>query len=67
MGNRERSERRGFIIPLRRDLHPNGAYFEPTSENRAIDLKLKAMAQEYYEEHYGSRDDFRMEFGKSYL
>ncbi|KJJ66040.1 MULTISPECIES: hypothetical protein [Clostridia] len=62
-----KSENRGFIIPLRYDLHPNGAKFQATAENKQIDNKLKRMAQEYYEEHYGSREDFRQEFGKSYL
>lgn len=32
-----------------------------------IDQKLKKMAQQYYEAHCGSREDFRNEFGKSYL
>lgn len=64
---RKASERRGFIIPLRPDLHPNGVHFRSTPENREIDGKLKRMAQEYYENHYGSRDNFITEFGKSYL
>lgn len=61
------SERRGFIAPLRPDLHPNGADFKATKENKEIDRILKQMCQVYYEEHYGSREDFRKEFGKSYL
>ena len=55
------------IRDSRYDLHPNGAKFQATAENKQIDNKLKRMAQEYYEEHYGSREDFRQEFGKSYL
>lgn len=35
--------------------------------NQGLDLNLKQMAQAYYEEHYGSRDDFRHDFRKSYL
>ena len=59
------SEKYGFIIPLRPDLHPNGAQ---AGKNAAeLDLKLKRMAQEYFEREYGSRDDFRSIFGKSYL
>lgn len=65
--NRTASERRGFTVPLRPDLHPNGAQFMATPENKQIDGMLKRMAQEYYEAHYGSREDFRSEFGKSYL
>jgi len=66
-GYKDKSERRGFVMPLRFDLHPNGANFKRTPENLKIDLALKMMAQEYYEKHYGSRDNFRREFGKSYL
>lgn len=66
-GYKKKSEYRGFVIPLRYDLHPNGANFRPTPENKQIDGKIKRMAQEYYEEHYGTRDEFRQEFGKSYL
>lgn len=62
---REKSEIRGFIVPLRPDLHPNGASVGKDAEK--IDTVLKRMAQEYYEEHYGSRDDFIKEFGKSVL
>ena len=35
--------------------------------NKPFDLALKTKAQTYYEEHYGTREDFRREFGKSYL
>lgn len=63
--NRKRSEKYGFIVPLRPDLHNmsnEGVHF-----NRELDLKFKVMAQEYYEANYGTRDQFRKEFGKSYL
>lgn len=59
------SEKYGFVIPLRPDLHPNGAQAGKNAVE--IDLKLKRMAQEYFEREYGSRDDFRSIFGKSYL
>ena len=35
--------------------------------NKELDLKFKKMAQTYYENHYGTRQEFRTEFGKSYL
>lgn len=63
--NRTKSEERGFIAPLRPDLHPNGVF--AGKDAKAVDLRLKTMAQEYYESHYGTREDFRREFGKSYL
>lgn len=63
--NRKRSEYYGFVVPLRPDLHPNGA--NAGKDAKEIDLKLKTMAQEYYESHYGTREQFIREFGKSYL
>lgn len=63
--NKKNSERRGFIAPLRPDLHPNGVF--AGKDAKAVDLRLKTMAQEYYESHYGSREDFIKEFGKSVL
>lgn len=63
--NRKRSEKYGFIAPLRPDLHPNGVF--AGKEAKKVDIKLKTMAQEYYESHYGTREDFIKEFGRSYL
>lgn len=63
--NRKKSEKYGFVVPLRPDFHPNGVRFN--RKNGDIDTKLKTMAQTYYEEHIGSREEFRKEFGKSWL
>ena len=63
--NRDRSERYGFVIPLRPDLHPNGAQAGPNAKK--VDILLKQIAQEYFEEHHGTRAEFIQEFGKSYL
>lgn len=59
------SEKYGFIAPLRPDLHPNGVFAGKDAKD--VDMVLKTKAQTYYEEHYGSREEFRKEFGKSYL
>ena len=64
--NRKNSERYGFVIPLRPDLHPNGAHADRRYA-KDIDTGLKLMAQEYFEEHYGTREEFRSIFGKSWL
>lgn len=64
-GLKEKCEKYGFIAPLRPDLHPNGAH--AGKQAKEVDLILKKMAQEYYEEHYGSREDFIREFDKSNL
>lgn len=63
--NRAKCEKYGFVIPLRPDLHPNGVHAGKNAKE--IDLRLKTLAQEYYENHYGTREQFRKEFGKSYL
>lgn len=63
--NRKRSEKYGFVAPLRPDLHPNGVHAGPQSKE--VDVKLKMMCQEYYENHYGTREQFIKEFGKSYI
>lgn len=62
---RKASETRGFVVPLRPDFHPNGVMFD--RKNGDIDTQLKRMAQEYYEANYGRREEFRKEFGRSYL
>lgn len=63
--NRKNSERYGFVIPLRADLHPNGAGAGKGAAE--IDLRLKKMAQTYFEEHCGTREEFRGIFGRSWL
>lgn len=63
--NRNKCEKYGFVVPLRPDLHPNGVF--AGKDAKEIDTRLKTMAQEYFEEHYGTREEFRKEFGKSYL
>ena len=63
--NRKRSEKYGFIVPLHPRWHnmsKDGVHF-----NRDLDLKFKRLAQTYYEENIGSRADFILEFGKSWL
>ena len=63
--NRKKSEKRNFVVPLRPDLHPNGVY--AGKHAKAVDLHLKDMAQRYYEEHIGTREQFMSEFGRNYL
>lgn len=59
------SEKRGFIAPLRPDLHPNGVF--AGKDVKKVDDELKTRCQRYYEEHYGTRQQFIDEFGKGYL
>lgn len=65
--NRKKSERYGFIVPLRPDLHPNGVHYDKNNSLGVNDLELKRLAQAYFEQHFGTRDEFRDEFGKSWL
>lgn len=58
-------EKYGFIVPLRVDLHPNGV--NAGKDYKEIDTKLKRMAQEYFEAHYGTREEFIQLFFKSNL
>ena len=64
--NRTNSEIYGFVVPLRFDLHPNGVRADRRYAKK-VDDYLKKMAQEYFEERYGSREKFREVFGRSYL
>lgn len=63
--NRKQSEKYGLKVWLcatHHNMSVEGVHF-----NKRLDLKLKTMAQTYYEEHIGTREEFRKEFGKSYL
>ena len=63
--NRKCSEKRGLKVWLcgkDHNLSNEGVHF-----NKELDTHLKKFAQEYYEEHYGTREDFRREFGRSWL
>lgn len=59
-------EKYGFIFPLRYDLHPNGVRAD---KNKAhdIDVKLKKMCQQYWLEHYGTKQEFIDIFQKRWL
>lgn len=65
--NRKKSEIYGFVIPLRPDLHPNGVHYDPKNLYGVTDLMLKQMAQTYFENNCGTRNNFRAIFGKSWL
>lgn len=64
--NKEACEKLGFIVPLRIDLHPNGANAD-RRYSKAIDTYWKKQAQKYFEACYGSREDFMKIFYRSYL
>lgn len=55
------ADKYGFIIPLCHRCHMN---LHDTGE---MDLFFKQFAQRYYEKHIGTREQFRQDFGKSWL
>ena len=63
--NRKKSEKYGFVVPLRPDLHPNGVF--AGKDAKSVDYRLKELAQIYWEENIGTREEFRQEFGRNYL
>lgn len=64
---RKKSEKYGFLVPLRPDMHNMSKYSLHDNPNKGLDLELKKKAQTYYEAQYGTREAFRAEFGQSWL
>lgn len=63
--NRKIADKHGLTIPLCYLHHREGS--DAAHKNRIVDLALKCWTQSVYEEKIGTREDFRREFGKSYL
>ena len=62
--NRKVSERYGLKVWLCHEHHTGntGVHFNPE-----LNQQLHEIAQRFYEAHYGTREDFRRDFGKSWL
>ena len=67
--NRAASERRGFKIYLCAAHHNMSSYgvHSDSADGRALDRRLKQMAQRYYETCMGTREEFIQEFTRSYM
>lgn len=65
ISKKKHSENRGLKVWLCGGHHRNGP--QAVHRNRETDLQLKEMAQTYYEQNIGTRQQFIVEFGKSYL
>ena len=63
--NRKLSDKYGLTVWLRGDWHNLAPYGVHT--NRELDLQLKQIAQAKWEERFGTRQEFRKIFGKSWL
>ena len=59
------SEKYGFLIPLRSDWHSGKNY--SIHNDRGLELKYKIKCEEYYLEHYGTKEQFIKEFDKWWL
>lgn len=62
--NRKNSEKYGLKVWLCYEHH-EGTH--GVHNDRELDLKIKRIAQQRFEEVHGTREDFRKIFGKSYL
>ena len=62
--NRKKADAYGYIIPLCAEHHTgrHGIHFDPDMANH-----WKVIAQEHFERHHGTREDFIREFGRSYI
>ena len=59
--NRKNSMKYGFVLPLCVDCHRN------LQDNLNFNDKWKRRAQEYFEENYGTREEFIEIFRRNYL
>lgn len=66
-GRRKKCERYGFLVALEPRYHNMSSYSVHAVPNAGLNLQLKQMAQTYFEGHYGTREAFIKEFGRSYL
>lgn len=66
-GRRKKCEKYGFVVALEPHYHNMSDESVHSRPNKGLDIILKREAQQYFEKHYGSRQDFISEFGKSYL
>ena len=65
VNSRKLCDKYGLTVWLRADWHNMANY--GVHYNPKLDLQLKQLAQTKWEERFGSREDFRRIFGKSYL
>lgn len=62
--NRKISDKYGYVVPLCMEHHTgqNGVH-----QVREMNLFFKVLAQQHFEKHHGTREDFIKQFGKSWL
>ena len=60
--NKAKSEKYGFLIGLRADWHDMADY--GIHFDREFELRIKRMCQQFWLDHYGTKEEFIAEFGK---
>ena len=65
--NRIQAEKYGFTVYLCLDHHTNGGDAVHRNPNGPLDRYLKGLAQKYWEENNGTREEFIKTFGRNYL
>lgn len=66
-GIRELAEEDGLIVPVRNKCHNIGRNTERIHENIMAEKLSKMLGQAMYEAKIGTREDFRIRYGRSYL
>ena len=64
-GRRKLSEKYGlwvYLCPKHHNMSNAGVHYD-----KALDLKVKQLAQNAFENHVGARDEFIKVFGRNYL
>jgi hypothetical protein len=60
--NKTNSEKYGFIMPVRADWHTLASY--SLHQDMSLNVYWKRKCQDYWLEHYGTREEFINVFGK---
>ena len=67
IGLRALADEDGLKVPICNRNHNMGANTEKIHGNPIAERLSKMLGQAIWENHYGTRDDFRKRYGKSYL
>lgn len=66
-GLRDIAEKDGIKVPVCNKHHNLGKLTEQIHENPMAEKLSKMLGQAIWEQHYGTREDFRKRYGRSYL
>ena len=66
-GTRQLAEEDGIKVPTCKDCHTIGVKMCRVHDNPMAERLSKMLGQAIWEKEYGTRDQFRARYGKSYL